>query len=368
MTTSKIFIGCISGTSVDGLDLAALALSEKETRWLAATTVDLPDGLRAALLALGQPGKDDLDLLGHTDAALGDFIAEAVRDFIAASNLDVSAVAAIGSHGQTVRHRPQPAATGPAFTMQIGDPNRIAEGTGITTIADFRRRDMAAGGQGAPLVPPFHQHLFRHVGPRPVVVNIGGISNITLLDDILLGFDTGPGNALMDAWCSQHRGTPFDPEGAWAASGTCAEALLEALLQDPYLSAAPPKSTGREHFHLDWLTSHEALRGLEPVDVQTTLAELTARGISDALERWCGDYTQLVICGGGRANTYLMQRLAALCRVPVEPSERWGVDGDSIEAAAFAWLAYRTLEGQSGNAPSVTGADGPRILGALYPG
>ena len=365
--SADIYLGCISGTSVDGLDIAAAVFDDSGAEVIAATTTPLPDALRSALLALGQPANDDLDLFGHTDAALGDFIGQALVSFLENAGIDRKDIKAIGSHGQTVRHRPDSTALGPAFTLQIGDANRIAEISNITTVADFRRRDMAAGGQGAPLVPPFHQFLFGNISARPVAVNIGGISNVTVLGETLTGFDTGPGNALLDDWCERHLGTTYDKDGAWGQTGSIDIELLDAMLAAPYFAAAPPKSTGREYFNRAWLQQFDRVHALPPVDVQATLAELTARCIVDAANRWATDYSDLVICGGGRLNGHLMSRLASLSQAPVHPSERFGVDGDSIEAAAFAWLAYRHLTGQAGNAPGVTGAQGARILGCIYP-
>ena len=362
-----IYLGCISGTSVDGLDIAAAVFDDTGAEVMAAATTPLPDELRETLLRLGQPGDDDLDLLGHTDAALGQFIGTALKTFLDNAGIAASDVVAIGSHGQTVRHRPQPSSQGPAFTMQIGDPNRIAEETGITTVADFRRRDMAAGGQGAPLVPPFHQFVFGNISAKPVAANIGGISNVTILGDDLTGFDTGPGNALLDAWCEKHQSIPYDSDGAWSRTGKVNEPLLKAMLADPYFAAAPPKSTGREYFHLTWLENFPEHQDREPADVQATLVELTARCITDALTRWAADCTDLVVCGGGRLNSHLMARLDDLADAPVRDSEHFGLDGDSIEATAFAWLAYRHMSGAAGNAPSVTGASGQRVLGAIYP-
>jgi anhydro-N-acetylmuramic acid kinase len=278
-----------------------------------------------------------------------------------------SDITAIGSHGQTVRHRPDAAHP---FTWQIGDPNRIAEITGIDTVADFRRRDMAARGQGAPLVPPFHEALFRVANETRVVLNVGGISNVTVLpaaaDEPITGFDTGPGNCLMDAWCLAETGEAFDRDGQWARRGKPVEALLEALGRDPYFSRPPPKSTGREYFNLQWLEG--SLAGADPADVQRSLLELTAASVVAAIGQWAENSERIIVCGGGRLNGLLMERLSSLSSIPVETSEMHGFDGDAMEAAAFAWLAARHLDGLPGNAPAVTGADGPRVLGSLYPG
>jgi len=256
------------------------------------------------------------------------------------------------------------------FTWQIGDPNRIAELTGITVVADMRRRDMAAGGQGAPLAPAFHDALFRSADESRVVLNVGGIGNVTHLQrDPSLpvsGFDTGPGNCLMDDWCSRHTGAPYDADGRWAASGSVNEPLLAALLEDHYFDAPPPKSTGREHFTAAWLDRRLEQERLDPADVQRTLAELTAITVQTGVRRWASPCDRLIVCGGGRRNGLLMSLLAR-SGIPVEPSEALGVDGDSIEAAAFAWLAARRLALKPGNAARVTGAAGPRVLGAVYP-
>jgi anhydro-N-acetylmuramic acid kinase len=367
----QFYLGAISGTSVDGLDLALLSVSRTLTI-TAAATVPLPDALRATLLQLGRTGNDDLDLLGESDVALGMFIAESVLGFLADNGIAAKSVTAIGSHGQTVRHRPDGSHP---FTLQIGDPNQIAERTGITTVADFRRRDMAAGGQGAPLVPPFHAAVFRSETENRAVLNLGGIGNFTFLPadpgGAITGFDTGPANALMDDWTRHARQQPYDHGGEWAASGRADDVLLERLLADPYLSAPPPKSTGREYFNLAWLNAQLAQlaadRAIADADVQATLCAFTAESIARALDTWGAATERLLVCGGGRHNRVLLAAIAERTRRPVETTDDHGVDGDSVEAAAFAWLAHQTLQGQAGNAPTVTGARGERILGAIYP-
>jgi anhydro-N-acetylmuramic acid kinase len=372
MSDAPLYVGVISGTSVDGLDIALLA-DERRPRIIRGETIALPNTLRVALLELGQPGLDDLDRLGHADALLGDFIGRSVLAFLNRLALTPDAIAAIGSHGQTVRHRPTHI---PPFTLQIGDPNRIAELTGITTVADFRRRDVAAGGQGAPLVPPFHRALFAGAGGEHVVLNIGGISNITILSDDAQaptrGFDTGPGNGLMDAWTQKHLGIPFDTNGAWASTGQCNSALLAHCLEDPYFGLPPPKSTGREYFNLAWLDACCQRSGLggadQPEDVQATLLALTASSVANAIARWAPEARAVTVCGGGRRNSSLMLALSERIASPVQTSESSGVDGDSLEAAAFAWLAARCLRGDPANEPAVTGALGPRVLGAIHPG
>lgn len=360
------FIGCITGTSVDGLDLALLSIDGPRVSIENSTTVELPTALRKQLLLLGQVKQVSLEILGQCDAELGIFIGNHVNKFIDAIGLAKEDITAIGSHGQTVRHRPDATPSTPAFTMQIGDANRISEITSITTVADFRRRDMAAGGQGAPLVPPFHRVLFADQGENLVVVNIGGISNVSVLGQIFCGFDTGPGNGLMDAWCFRHTQNDFDHQGAWAASGTVDDQMLAHFLTDPYFSRPPPKSTGREYFNLEWL---EALLGnhIRAVDVQATLAELTVASITQALQNNGIVPSALTVVGGGRLNSYLMSRLKDKCDYPVQTSEEVGIDGDGIEAAAFAWLAAQTIASLPASDPAVTGAIEARILGAIYP-
>lgn len=388
MTTENgLFVGCMTGTSVDGLDLALIQIREavdagdgqQETvAVIAAETLPIPAELQSALLVCGQPDSSDVELLGSCDSWLGDFIGQSIREWLARINIAASSVTAIGSHGQTVRHRPPGTADHP-FTLQIGDPNRIAEATGIQTIADFRRRDMAAGGQGAPLAPAFHHVVFGHLGPETCVVNIGGISNLSPLDHSYRGFDSGPGNCLMDEWYRHHHAAKdaagYDAGGAWAAGGRCDNDLLAQWLSDPYFAMAPPKSTGREYFNLGWLEySGSSLddRSVSAHDVQATLAELTACSIARSITAVMSAPRFVPICGGGRLNTHLMGRIEARLfelghECDVKATEHWGVDGDALEASAFAWLAYRRISNLTGNLSTATGADGERILGAIYP-
>ena len=374
MSNSHLYVGCMTGTSVDGLDLALIKIDDANTTIIAADTLALPDSLRQDLLALGQPEGDDIDLLGSCDQALGQFTATAIMTFIQRLGYDRKSIRAIGSHGQTIRHRP-PRNSQTAFTLQIGDPNVIAEITEITTVADFRRRDVAAGGHGAPLVPRFHAELFGKKIRDACVLNIGGISNVSLLSENLTGFDTGPGNGLLDQWCQRHQGVPYDGSGVWSGTGKVNDALLAALLAEPFFSAQPPKSTGREYFNLRWLeqVAQAHALSLKPTqDVQATLAQLTATTIVESLRDWGGELQTLIVCGGGRLNDDLMRRLRQAsmqyANTPdiVEPSEYWGIDGDAIEAAAFAWLAHRRLARLPGNVPRVTGASSERVLGAIY--
>ena len=363
------FVGVMTGTSMDGLDIALLEAGDSAPAVSAARTVPLPSELVTALAALASPGDDEVERLGRADAALGTFIGEAVLACLQDWNARPADIRAIGCHGQTIRHRPD---AEPPFTLQIGDANRVAEATGITTVADFRRRDMAAGGQGAPLAPLFHDALFRDAARHRVVVNIGGIANATFLpagECSLLGFDTGPGNALLDAWALHCRGEPFDRDGAWAASGGIRPGLLAALKQDAFIHRLPPKSTGKETYHLGYVEAACAGFDFSPEDVQATLAAFTAWSIAEAVRRHGDGAGDLAVCGGGRRNGELMRLLAAeLPRHQVMTTDELGVDGDSLEAAAFAWFAYRALAGEPGNAPTVTGAAGPRVLGAVYPG
>lgn len=364
MTLTGRFIGTITGTSMDGLDLALLDVQQDSIRVLAAHTQPLPLALREMLVALAHSQLDnEIDALGQADTQLGEFVGTCVLDFLRQQSTAAQDIIAIGSHGQTVRHRPDGQFP---FTLQIGDPNRIAERTGITTVADFRRRDMAAGGQGAPLVPPFHQALFGSSTQSRTIVNIGGISNITVLtpNQPPRGHDTGPGNALLDAWCAQHKGEPYDAHGQWASSGTVHGDLLQRLLTDPYLSLQPPKSTGKEHYNLAWLKQQLPGMDLPAEDVQATLVAFTAQSIARDIPV---DTESVFVCGGGRMNGALMRELATLLTIPVAPTEALSVDGDAIEAAAFAWLAYRRVNGLPGNASTVTGASGERVLGAIYP-
>ena len=363
------YIGLMSGTSVDGIDAALVSVPATGPLTLQATHQHpFPPDVRDAIQALLQPGANEIDRVGVLDMRLGELFAQAVQALLHKSGLSPKDIHAIGSHGQTIRHRPR--AT-PAFTYQIGNPSVIAEQTGITTVADFRARDMAAGGQGAPLVPAFHQWFFRKSGVNRIIVNIGGIANLTWLPaaahEQVLGFDTGPGNTLLDQWINRERGEQYDQDGAWAASGTIQADLLARLQADEYFAKPPPKSTGREHFHLAWL--QQRLTGNpKPQDVQATLAELTAASIAQATHFLPGKVEEIYVCGGGSHNHHLLARLRVqLPGVPIATTEVLGLDPDWVEAAAFAWLAHQTMAGLPGNLPSVTGAHRPVVLGGIYP-
>lgn len=365
---SDLYLGLMSGTSLDGIDAVVVDLSASPPTVLAAQTQPYTATLRAQLLELAQgSAHNEIELLGRLDTQLGELFATAVTALLASNHITANQIHAIGSHGQTIRHRPQGEHP---FTLQIGDPNLIAERTGITTIADFRRRDLAAGGQGAPLVPAFHAACFRHAEEQRALLNIGGMANLTILPSDLqqpvTGFDTGPGNVLMDAWINQHRGLPFDEAGQWAASGKVNPDLLNRLMAEPYLKSPPPKSTGRELFHLEWLKPKLA-DGAPAEDIQATLSAFTASSIASALQNWAPKTQRLLVCGGGAHNRHLLNTLSGyLPDICVEPTSAQGMHPDWIEAAAFAWMARETLAARPSNVPSVTGARHPVILGGTY--
>lgn len=371
----NIYIGLMSGTSLDSIDAVAVDIRPNSCTLLAADSYPLPSLTRSQILVLTQPGDNEIEQLGRLDLELGELFSESVNNLISAHGINRQQICAIGSHGQTLRHRPMEQAHQNGFTLQAGDPNTIAERTGITTVADFRRRDMAAGGQGAPLVPAFHQALFRTAACDRLLINIGGMSNITVLpanpEQIVMGYDTGPGNVLMDSWIRKIKGQPYDRNGEWARSGQVNQPLLDQLLSLAYFEQAPPKSTGREQFNLEWLETQLSFcpDAISPEDVQATLLEYTARTLSDAIRKHANwQHYELYICGGGAHNQALKSRLSELLTpAAVSTTDALGVDPDWVEAIAFAWLAYRTLEGLSGNLSAVTGAKGERILGGIYP-
>lgn len=358
------YIGVMSGTSLDGLDVVLLEQTETP-RLIDTCYVPMPPSLRQDLLALCAPGPDEVARGALAEQQLAQLTATGVHTLLARQSLGPADIRAIGSHGQTIRHEP---ARG--FTVQIGNSALLAELCGITVVSDFRRRDVAAGGQGAPLVPAFHQAVFDD-GSCRAILNVGGFSNLTLLTpgEAVGGFDCGPGNALMDAWIQRCRGEDFDRAGAWAASGSVLPGLLEAFLADPFFQTRGPKSTGRELFNLPWLEEHLALQpDASAQDIQATLLELTARSVAMALCRAQSGTRDLLLCGGGAQNLRLRQRLAELLpHLRVGTTSEWGIAADWVEAAAFAWLAHCCLEGIAANRPSVTGARGLRVLGAIYP-
>lgn len=367
-SVESLYVGLMSGTSVDGVDAALVGFSPRP-RLLFARTYPLPDALAEDLLRLSQSqALLTLDAIGELDSRMGKALADAVINLLRDSGTPQQAIEAIGSHGQTLRHRPFGDAP---FTLQVGDGNLVAELSGITTVADFRRRDVAAGGQGAPLVPAFHAATLHAGNEDRAVLNIGGIANLTLLPAAgsVRGFDTGPGNGLMDAWCLRHRGERFDRDGAFAASGVSNAPLLQRLLSEPWLALPPPKSTGRDQFHEIWLEDRLAGQALSPADVQATLNRFTAISIADALSAHMPTCARLLVCGGGVHNPVLLANLAAsLPNLLIESTASHGLDPDFVEAMAFAWLARETLANRPGNLAAVTGARGPRVLGAIHPG
>jgi anhydro-N-acetylmuramic acid kinase len=365
----EIFAGVMSGTSLDGIDAVLVDFSEGTAtcKLLASTHIAFPTELRRELLALQAAGADEIVRAARAANRLADLYAHALRSVCLAAGLPAHEVVAAGVHGQTIRHRPRE-----GWTVQINSPARVAELAYMTIVADFRMRDIAAGGQGAPLVPAFHAAMFTAADEHRAIANIGGIANVTDLPPggTVLGFDTGPGNVFLDMWSGRHRGLPFDAGGAWAATGTVDGELLTVLLAEPYFALAPPKSTGRDLFDAQWLEQRLAAAGRQrrPQDVQATLSALTARTLADGLRAHCAGAQQLLVCGGGAKNATLMAMLAVeMPDVRVAATDSVGVAGDHVEALAFAWLAREALAGRPGNLPAVTGASGPRVLGAIYP-
>lgn len=353
----------MSGTSHDGVDAVLAAVRGKRLQLLESVHVSYPPRLRSRLLALQQQGSNELHRAAVLANELSDLYASAVRRLLARAGVGARAIAAIGCHGQTVRHRP-----GDGYTLQLVNGARLAERSGITVVCDFRSRDVAAGGEGAPLAPAFHRAMFGAARRGRVIVNVGGIANLTTLParGTVTGFDCGPGNCLLDAWIMERRRKRYDSNGAWAARGSVVPRLLKKLLAHPFLRRRPPKSTGRDEFSLRWL--ERALAGSErPVDVQATLLELTVVTIARAVRRTCAGAREVFVCGGGARNRALLARLAGLLpRIRVATTAALGIEPQHVEALAFAWLAREALKGRPGNLPAVTGAKGPRVLGAIY--
>ena len=376
------FIGLMSGTSLDGADGVLVNFSGDQIRIVTSATEPFPERFRAELLALNTPSDNELHRAALAGNELAAVYAKVVKRLVVAAaghGIFAEQIEAIGAHGQTVRHHParpgEPAGSG--YTLQLNNPALLAELTGFDVVADFRSRDVAAGGQGAPLVPAFHQGVFGRADAMVTVLNLGGIANISILPahgsadgaSDLLGFDCGPGNALMDAWCQQQTGQLFDAGGSWAASGKLLPALLSHLLDEPYFNAPPPKSTGRDLFSLAWLADKLAPFSFERAeDIQNTLTELTASSCISSILHYAKDSAEVLVCGGGAFNGFLMQRLqAGLPTMQVRSSDANGLPPLQVEAAAFAWLARQAVCRQPGNVPGVTGAKGPRVLGAIYP-
>ena len=374
-------IGLMSGTSLDGADGVLVDFSGPHLRVIAAAAEPFPDRLRTEFLALNASGPDELHRAAQAGSELAAVYAKVVARLLASASrqgIEARQIQAIGAHGQTVRHQPQRISAEPAgigYTLQLNNPALLAELTGLDVVADFRSRDVAAGGQGAPLVPVFHQGIFGRTDHMVTVLNLGGIANLSVLPPsrspelAVQGFDCGPGNALMDAWCQQHTGQPFDAGGAWAASGRLIPALLAQLLDEPYFGQPPPKSTGRDLFSLGWLAGKlQPFAAERAEDIQHTLTEFTASACVAGVSSYGKESIELIVCGGGAFNQHLLRRLqAGLPFLRVSTSDQHGLPPLQVEAAAFAWLARQMLRRQSGNLPGVTGAAGRRVLGALYP-
>jgi len=366
----ELYAGLMSGTSMDGIDAALVEFDGSHIRLIASHSHSIPTDLKTklSLLSLNSEAAT-IDMLGEADAELGDLFSEAINKLLSNAGIQASQVTGIGSHGQTIRHRPD---IPHRFTMQIGDANKISYRTGITTVADFRRKDMAADGEGAPLAPAFHQQVFHSESENRAVLNIGGISNLTHLpkdkSQSCFGFDCGPGNILMDAWIQRHQQQAFDKNGEWAASASADKELVSQLMNDAFIQQLPPKSTGKEHYHLDWLKQQGNIKELNAAQVQASLCKFTCDSIVYAIENHMPELNRLIVCGGGAHNAHLMLLLKnRLPEIIIESSEKHGIHPDWVEAIAFAWLAKKTLNKQSGNLPAVTGASKTVILGSIYP-
>lgn len=369
----RLFIGLMSGTSIDAIDCALISCRDNRVALLATHSEPLPEALRGRIASISQPGANEIEQCGSLDRELGAAFARGALHLLKGANINASRVTAIGSHGQTIRHRPPSDnhRAGEPFTLQIGDAATLAELTGIDTVADFRSRDIASGGEGAPLAPAFHRHAFGEPGTQRAIVNIGGIANVSLLagDTLVAGFDTGPGNTLLDIWIREHRDTPYDHNGEWAGSGDVVQPLLEALLGHPYFARTGPRSTGKEAFNRSWLGSIlQSAPGARAVDVQASLAELTAASIAMGIKSGDVEVNEVFICGGGAHNSHLLQRIGVHLgnEIRVASTQALGIHPDWVEAITFAWLAQRTIDGLPGNEPCVTGASGFRVLGAIH--
>lgn len=367
--TGELFIGLMSGTSLDGVDAVLTTFdSHHRPQILQTHFLAYPADLRTQILALQHPTENELETTALLSNQLAQLYATTVHQLLAHAKTPAHKISAIGCHGQTIRHQPG-LFDGIGFTLQIGNPALLAELTNITVIADFRSRDIAAGGQGAPLVPAFHHAVFFSPQENRALINIGGIANITYLASTgqVLGFDSGPGNMLLDAWTQQHQGVNYDENGAWARGGKTLPLLLTRLLAEPYFSLPPPKSTGRDLFNLPWLTKQLLRENAPPQDVAHTLVDLTAHSIHSALTQHCGMVEALYLCGGGAHNALLIEKLQTLLpQIKINTTQALGIDVDWVEAVAFAWLAQQCLHKETANLPEVTGAKGARILGAIY--
>lgn len=369
--TRELYIGSISGTSLDGIDLALVEIDTLKThnncKVVDSICHPLPTQLKNTLSALCYPGDNEISDLGQADVWFGHEVAKGISQLLNSNQVSANDIAAIGSHGQTIRHEPN--AEHP-FSLQVGNGNIIAEQTGITTITDFRMADMAAGGQGAPLAPAFHEVMFQDQRQTRIALNLGGIANISVIPSIdsnnaTSGYDIGPANGLMDRWIEQHNNRPYDEHGDWARSGTVIPRLLKTLLSEPYFAQATPKSTGRELFNLEWLGAH--LTGKEdPADVQRTLLELTAVTCAEAINKISNRDIKTFLCGGGAHNAFLVERISGLAASTISTTDELDIPVDDVEACAFAWFAFQTNHRRTSNCPSVTGAHKKKILGAIY--
>lgn len=368
---AEFYIGLMSGTSIDGIDAGLVDFGGDNLELIAFEYTPFPDFLRTELSEITSSNHPVLlKDIGRLDTQLGELFAQTALNLIAKTHLSSSDLTAIGSHGHTLFHSPE---SDKPFCLQIGDPNIIAQKTGVTTVADFRRRDIAAGGQGAPLVPAFHQAIFSSPNENRVIVNIGGIANITILPKNpatpVMGFDTGPGNALMDAWIKKHRDQHYDRNGEWAKTGQIDRKLISQLKNDPYFTNAAPKSTGKEYFSLAWLAEYAPESSKhKPEDVQACLCALTAETICDAIREYAPETDKVLVCGGGSHNSHLLKLMELNLHCPVFSTERYRLHPDHVEAIAFAWLARQTINNLPGNLVTVTGAKQPVILGGIYPG
>jgi anhydro-N-acetylmuramic acid kinase len=365
MANSAYYIGIMSGTSLDGVDVALATFEENSCQLVATHFVPYPADLKNQLLALHSKTDDELVITALMGNQLAVIYAQSVNELMAKQQLPPNQISAIGCHGQTIRHRPEL-----GFTLQIGNAALLAELTGITVVSDFRSRDIAAGGQGAPLVPAFHQAIFGDAQKNRAIVNIGGIANITVLakNGDVLGFDTGPGNMLLDSWAKLRLGKDYDANGAWAGTGVVLNTLLSNMLTEPYFMLPPPKSTGRDLFNDHWLKQHLLYPHLRSQDVARTLVALTAHSIHNSIAQDCGQIDEVYLCGGGAHNVLLINNLKELLGdIKVLTTDALGVGVDWVEAVAFAWLAKQTLDNKPSNLPAVTGAKGLRVLGAIYP-
>lgn len=365
-SSSNLYIGLMSGTSLDSIDAVVIDLSNQKFQLIDSLDYKIPEDLRQQLISLCLPGDNEIDRMGEADRALGKELAKATKTLLEQSHIHAADIVAIGCHGQTIRHRPKLANP---FTLQVGDPNTIAYETGITTVTDFRRKDMAAGGQGAPLAPAFHQAAFASSKHNRAIINIGGMANITYLgsNGDNLGFDIGPGNILMDSWIKKNQQKNYDNNGEWAKSGKINQALLTQLMTHPYLKQPLPKSTGREDFNLAWLEKNTSSLTLSTQDIQATLLEFTAQTINNEIENLPAAVNEIYICGGGAYNTQLMLRLESLAHPKlIANSSQLGIPAEWVEAAAFAWLAKKTMERKHANLINATGARETVILGAVY--